>query len=102
MDHLEEVLLFGEGVYIGEGDRRKEWILGNRLTLSDLSGLTGQVGWQVEGEQHRSRYQEATKEWSDDLEATELSAHAPFAFDSRTRILGVVVTSLRRRRLRSV
>jgi hypothetical protein len=90
MDHLEQVLLFGLEVLIGKGRQRKEWILGNRYILPDLSGLTGQVGWQMVGEQQRSRYLTEKREWSDEFEATPLSAHAPFAFDSRTRILGVL------------
>jgi hypothetical protein len=90
MDHLEQVLLFGQGVVIGKGARKREWILGNRSILRDLSGLTGQVGWQMVGEQQRSRYLSDTQEWSDDVEAAELSAHAPFAFDGHTRILGVL------------
>src|ERR1700728_4223784 len=90
MDHLEQVLLFGQAVVIGRGARRREWILGNRSFLPDLTGLTGQVGWQMVGEQYRSRYLPDTQEWSDDVEAAELSAHAPFAFDGRTRLLGVL------------
>jgi hypothetical protein len=90
MDHILEVLHFGKRVITGRPGHQREWILGNRNILRDLSAFTGQIGWQRAGEEQTSRYVPETQEWQDELETTERGARAPFAFDSNTRIWGVL------------
>jgi hypothetical protein len=64
--------------------------LGNRLILPNETGLTGQIGWQQADEQQASRYSPETQEWQDEVEPVGRVARAPFAFDARSRILGVL------------
>lgn len=90
MDHIAQLPLFGKHVVTGRGDRRRDWILGNRLIRSNETGLTGQIGWQQADEQQTSRYSPDTQEWQDEVEPTERATRAPFAFDARSRILGVL------------
>ena len=90
MDHIIEVLHFGRHVVTGHADHQRDWILGNRNILPDLSALTGQVGWVQHDEQQTSIYVPETQEWRDEVEPTERTARAPFAFDGRTRVLGVL------------
>ena len=84
-----EVLLFGHKVVTGTS-RQHEWLLGNRYTLPGESALIGQVGWERDVEEQTSRYDQETREWRDEVEVTGQSAHAPFAFDGTTRVLGVL------------
>src|ERR1035438_9622396 len=90
MEHIIEVLHFGQHVITGPANHQRDWILGNRNILPDRSALTGQGGWQQNDEQQTSRYVPETQEWRDELEPTERAARAPFAFDARTRVLGVL------------
>jgi hypothetical protein len=90
MDHILEVLLFGKPVVTSGGGWQREWILGNRHILRDESGFTGEVGWQRDDQQQASRYVSETREWRDEVEPAGRSAHAPFAFDGNSRILGVL------------
>jgi len=90
MDHIVEVLLFGERVITGRAGHQREWILGNSRITKDLTALTGQVGWQQTDEQQTSRYVSETQEWRDELEPAERAARAPFAFDGRSRVLGIL------------
>ncbi len=90
MDHIIEVLPFGKRVVTGSGDRQREWILGNRHILPDESGFTGEIGWQRDDQQQSSRYVSESQEWRDEVEPAGRSAHAPFAFDGNSRILGVL------------
>jgi len=90
MDHLIEVLHFGEHVVTGRRDMPRDWILGNRRILSDESGLAGQIGWQRDDHRQASRYIAETQEWRDEDEPAERSAHSPFVIDGSSRILGVL------------
>jgi len=90
MDHIVEVLPFGHHIATGRHDRRRDWILGNRQILDNESAMTGQIGWQQPDQLQTSRYQEDAQEWRDEVETTERSARAPFAFDSNTRVLGIL------------
>jgi hypothetical protein len=90
MNHILEVLHFGRPEYTGTGNHQREWILGNRNILRDLTAFTGQIGWQGNDEQQTSRYVPETREWRDELGTAERAARAPFAFDSRTRVLGIL------------
>jgi hypothetical protein len=90
MDHVMEVLLFGHKVVTGHGERQHEWVLGNRFTVPGETALIGQVGWERDVEEQTSRYDQETQEWRDELEVTGQSAHAPFALDGTTRVLGVL------------
>lgn len=90
MDHIIEILPFGKGVVTGRADRQREWILGNRHILTDESGFTGEIGWQRDDQQQASRYVPETQEWRDEVEPAGRSAHAPFAFDGSSRILGML------------
>lgn len=90
MDHILQVLHFGQPTYTGQGDHQREWILGNRNILRDLTAFTGQIGWQGNDEQQTSRYVPETMEWRDELGTAERGARAPFAFDGRTRVLGIL------------
>jgi hypothetical protein len=90
MDHIVEVLQFGKHIVTGKAGHQRDWILGNRNILPDLSALTGQIGWQQHDEQQTSRYVTETQMWQDEIEPMERAARAPFAFDPRTRVLGVL------------
>jgi hypothetical protein len=89
MNHLVEVLEFGEPVVMGRNHQR-EWILGNRSISQDEKTLSGQIGWQREGRRSTDRYDPDTRTWGDYFEEEEESARAPFAFDATTRILAVL------------
>jgi hypothetical protein len=89
MDHIVEVLPFGSRVVTGTRQKR-DWILGNRRISADESALSGQIGWEQRGDEPTSRYQPETREWLDVVEPQEHSARAPFVFDGRSRILGVL------------
>jgi hypothetical protein len=89
MDHLVEVLPFGLHVTTGTSHKR-DWILGNRVIAGDGSALSGQLGWEQRGEESAGRYDSKTKEWLDVIEPQDRSARAPFVFDARSRILGVL------------
>ena len=90
MDHIVEVLRFGEKVPTGPAARQREWLLGNRHILRGESALTGQVGWERDVEEQTSRYDRETQEWRDEVGVAGQSARAPFAFDGNTRVLGVL------------
>lgn len=85
-----EVLLFGHKVVTGPGIYKHEWVLGNRYTLPGETSLIGQVGWERDVAEQTSRYDQETREWLDEVEMTGQSAHAPFALDGTTRVLGVL------------
>jgi hypothetical protein len=89
MDHIIEVLPFGSHVVTGTR-QKKDWILGNRNIAPDLSYLSGQVGWEQHGEEPVSKYEDETSQWLDVLELSDRAVRAPFVFDARSRILGVL------------
>jgi hypothetical protein len=91
MDHIIEVLHFGQHVVTGSSPgRQRDWILGNRYIFRDETAFTGQIGWQRDDRQQASRYESETQEWLDEEEPAERGAHAPFVFDGNSRILGVL------------
>lgn len=89
LDHVVEVLRFGDEVVTGRRHQRT-WRLGNR-NIDDRRGvLTGQVGWQATGTEAADRYDDQRLEWVDVVGERGRTARAPFAFDADTRVLGVL------------
>jgi hypothetical protein len=89
MDHLTEVLVFGEVVVTGRGSKR-EWILGNREISEDEGALIGQIGWRSGGSESENEYDPENKVWVDVIREKENSARTVFCFDEQSRILGVL------------
>ncbi len=90
MDHLLEVLSFGQSVTAGRGRNVRDWILGNESTLEDGTVLSGQIGWHRQSERVTDQFDPATKTWKDSVESAAVTARAPFVFHSPSRILGVL------------
>jgi hypothetical protein len=55
LDHIFEVLLFGEEVVTGRRNKRR-WILGNRRIDKRRQLVTGQVGWEAIGTEMTDKY----------------------------------------------
>lgn len=89
LDHISEVLLFGEVVETGRSNKR-EWILGNRDIDLSTRTLSGQIGYERPTERSADHYDEGTKEWRDVVDVVEQTARAPFVFHADSRILGVL------------
>jgi hypothetical protein len=89
MDHIIEVLPFGSHVVTGTRQKR-DWILGNRSIAPDIAYMSGQVGWEQHGEEPVSKYEDETSQWLDVVELSDRAVRAPFVFDARSRILGVL------------
>jgi hypothetical protein len=62
LDHIAEVLLFGEPVITGRKNQR-EWRLGNRRIDLDSQQFTGQVGWERSDQRAGDRYNESSQQW---------------------------------------
>ena len=89
LDHLAEVLLFGESVITGRRNRR-EWLLGNRSINERTGQLTGQIGWERTDQRAGDHYNPTSRQWEDVVEDAGVSARAPFLFDASSRILAVL------------
>lgn len=89
LDHIAEVLLFGEIVETGRANKR-EWILGNRDIDLDTRTISGQIGYERPTERSSDRYDEETKEWRDAVDVIEQTARSPFVFHADSRVLGVL------------
>ncbi len=89
LDHLAEVLLFGEPIVTGRKINRT-WRLGNRSI--DLAGrsITGQVGWERVDQETVDAFDSKRQQWVDVVQPTGHSARSVFAFDAATRHLAVV------------
>ncbi|MFD6950351.1 MULTISPECIES: hypothetical protein [unclassified Nocardiopsis] len=89
MDHLTEVLLFGEVVSSGRGNKRN-WLLGNREIADNEETLMGQIGWRRDGSETQDEYDPESKRWVDVTRDRDSSGRSAFCFDSKSRILGVL------------
>ncbi len=89
LDHITEVLLFGEMVETGRSNKR-EWILGNRDIDLKTRTLSGQIGYERPAERSADRYDEDAQEWRDVVDVIEQTARAPFVFSAESRILGIL------------
>jgi len=89
LDHVAEVLLFGEEVETGRKNKR-HWILGNRNIDEQNGTLAGQIGWESRGIESTGRYDSSRREWVDDLDQRARAARAPFVFESDGRTLAIL------------
>lgn len=90
LDHIVEVLLFGEEVLKEGRSARRIWLLGNRRIDLSTGSITGRVGWESINEVSVSRFDHGENEWVDSIESNEKSAWAPFVFDAGTQILAIL------------
>lgn len=90
MDHILEVLSFGQSVTAGRRSNARDWILGNQTLSEDRTVLSGQIGWHRVNERATDEFDPATKRWRDSVEPSAASARAPFVFHSPSRYLGVL------------
>jgi hypothetical protein len=89
LDHIEQVLLFGEPVETGRRFKRI-WRLGNRRIDLQARTLSGQIGYTGSSQQEADRYDDVAREWVTELDTGANTARAPFVFHADTRYLAVL------------
>lgn len=80
LDHISQVLPFGQEVVTGRRNKRY-WKLGNKRLEENESLLTGQVGWESRSTEAKDKYDEEAKAWVDAVGERGRSARVPFVFD---------------------
>lgn len=89
LQHLGEVLKFGEPVVTGRKTQRT-WLLGNRAVDETARQLTGQIGWERIDSEAVDTYDSSGQKWTDRVGARGHAARSVFVFDAATRHLAVV------------
>ncbi len=89
LDHIAEVLLFGERVETGSAHKRT-WVLGSRQIDEEGRTISGEMGYVSAGQHAADQYDDETQSWVSEIELMENTARAPFVFDAASRILGVL------------
>ena len=89
LEHMRVVLRTPRTVETGKRFKR-QWRAGNKVFDSAAGTLTGMIGWARSAEALSTTWDEQTQSWIDSVVPENISAVAPFAFDSRRRYLGVL------------
>jgi hypothetical protein len=89
LDHLEEALAASVSYETGRANKRL-WHIGNKVFDHPAETLTGRVGWTRPTEVQAPVWDEVRQEWTDRVQAGDVTVVAPFAFIADGRYLGVL------------
>lgn len=89
LQHVDEVLLFGEPVVTGRKYKRT-WYLGNHQIDNNRRMLSGQIGWEKHDSTQVDAYDPDQKEWVDAIEPKGVSARSAFVYCESNHLLGIV------------